>query len=133
MLEEDTLGCTGTARCVHDAAKVLGLGRDRVDWRFLALLGKVIEALNSEMGMGILELVNVRLVDIGLAVVDDVLDLDVFALLEWLDELGEEMRVEEDGLCVGLLERVLETFLAESVVCCDNGHGLGRGACKRFY
>lgn len=38
------------------------------------------------------------------------------------------MRVEEDGAGVCLLHRVLQAFLAEGVVCGDDGKGLRAGA-----
>lgn len=127
MLEKDTLGGAGRARGVHDTAEILGLGRNGVDGVLLALLGEFIEAEDGEVGVGVLELVNVVLLDILLAVVDDV--LNVLGVVEGLDELCEEVRVEEDELCVCLLERVLEALFAEGVVSGDDGHGLGGSGC----
>lgn len=124
VLEEDTLWSSSGAGSVHDAAKVVGLGRNRLDHVLLTLLDELIEAKNGQMRVSVLELVNVLLLDFHVAVVNDV--LNVLGLLEGADELGEKMRVEEDELGVGLLERVHEALLTKCVVGGDDGHGLGR-------
>jgi hypothetical protein len=125
VFEENTLGGASGAGSVHDTAEILGLRRYRLDHVLLTLLGELVEALDGEMGVSALELVNIFLLDVLLAVVDNV--LDILDLVQGLDQLGEEVGVEEDEFGVSLLERVFEAFLAESVVGGDDGHGLGGG------
>lgn len=122
VLEENTLGGTSTARRVHDTEQILGGWGNSVDGILLSLLDKVVKACDGQMGVGVLELLDVLFLDLVLAVVDDVLNLDVFTFLERLDELGKKMRVKEDGLGVSLLKRMLETFLSKGVVSSNNGH-----------
>ena len=132
--EKYTLGGTSRARCEHDAAKVLGLRGDYGDGVFLALLDELAKADHSQVRVGLLELLDVGLEFLGLhlggrriiIVVDHV--LDVFCLLERVDESGKKVRVKEHGLGVGRKQRVLEAFLAKSVVCGNNGHALAGGA-----
>jgi len=125
VLEENTFGSSGRAGSVHDTAKVFRLGRNRVDHVLLTLLGELVEAEDGEMRVGLLELLDVLLLDFHLAVIDD--ELNVLRLLERVDELGEEMRVEENELGVGLLKRMHQTLFAESVVGGDDGHRLCGG------
>jgi len=125
VLEENTLGSSGRAGSVHDTAKVLRLGRNRVDHVLLTLLGELVEAEDGKVRVSLLELLEVLLLNFHLAVVDN--ELDVLGLLERVDELGKEMRVEENELGVGLLERVHQTLFAESVVGGDDGHRLCGG------
>jgi len=128
VLEKDTLGCSGRSRGVHDTAQVFGLRRNRLDHVLLTLLGELVEAENGQVGVGALELLNVILLDLHLAVVNNI--LNVLGLFERVDELCEEMGVEENELGVCLLEGVHKTLLAECVVGGDNGHGLGGSAWK---
>jgi hypothetical protein len=128
VLQEDTLGGSGRSRGVHDAAQVFRLRSYRLDHVLLALLGKLVEAENGQVGVGALELLNVCDFDFHLAVVDDI--LDILCLFERVDELCEEVRVEEDELGVCLLERVHETLLTECVVGSDDGHRLSGGGWK---
>jgi len=128
VLEKDTLGGTRATGRVHDAAQIFWLWRHSIDRVVFAHLDKIVEAGDCEMVVGALELVNVGLLDFGVTVVDDM--LNVLGLLQGIDEFGEKVRVEENGLGMCLLERVLEAFLSERVVCGDNWHGLGRSACK---
>ena len=73
-------------------------------------LEKLIEAANREVRMIALECINVLLLDLSLlAVLNDILDR--LCLLQGLVELREKMRVEKDGLCTGLLHRVLQANL----------------------
>ena len=81
------------------------------------------------MRVGVLELLDVLLLDFHMAVVDDI--LDILGLFEGVDELCEEMRVEEDELGVCLLEGVHETLLTKCVVGGDDGHGLSSGGISR--
>lgn len=128
MLEKDTLGGSGRSGGVHDAAQIIGLGRNRLDHVLLTLLGELVKAENGQVRVGALELLYVILLDFHLAVVNDI--LNILGLFERVDELCEEMRVEEDELGMCLLERVQKTLLAECVVGGDDGHGLGGSAWK---
>lgn len=125
VLEKDTLGGSGGSGSVHDAAKVFGLGRNRLNHLLLTLLCELIEAENGQVRMSALELLDVLLLDFLVAVVND--ELNVLGFFERVDEFCEEMRVEEDEFGVSLLERVHETLLTECVVGGDDGHGLRRG------
>lgn len=122
VLEKDTLGGSGGPGSVHDAAKVFGLGRNRLDHVLLTLLSEFIEAENGQVRVSALELLNVLLLDFLMAVVND--ELNVLGFFERVDELCKKMRVEEDEFGVSLLERVHETLLTECVIGGDNGHGL---------
>lgn len=126
VLEKDTLGGASTTRGVHDAAQVVRLWHNGVDWVVPAGLDEIIKARDCEMVVGVLELINVGLLDVGLTVVDDM--LNVLGFLQRVDEFGEKMRVKEDGLGVCLLERVLETLLSERVVGGNDWHRLGSSA-----
>lgn len=76
-----------------------------------------------------LQLVDILLLDLALAVVDDI--LNVFRSLERIDQTREQVRVEEYGLGVCLLQGMAEPVFAERVVRGDNGDGLSTSAYER--
>lgn len=67
---------------------------------------------------------------VGVSVVDDGLDMafrgwGAIIGVESRDERLQQMRLKEYQFGFGGEERVFEAFCAESIVCCDDGHGLG--------
>jgi hypothetical protein len=92
---------------------------------------KVVKANDLQVGMRAGEGFNVLQLSLVLGAVDD--DRDVLGILEGVHELGKQVRVGEHDLGLGLQHGVLETFLAERVICGDDAHGLREGtyACQR--
>lgn len=129
VLEQHTLGRAGGSAGVHDACQVLTRGWRAVDGRCLSLFPQLVEALYGDLWMVGLELLNVLFVDAAETVVDDMLELT--RELQGLVEFREQVRVEEDGLGIGLLQRMGEAFLAKRVVGGDNSHVVVQGAVRK--
>lgn len=75
MLERHTLGRAGRTRSVHDTAQIFWSGRNQVNWVLFSRLAQLLEAQDGKVGVGLQELVDVVLLDVVLAVPDDILDL----------------------------------------------------------
>jgi hypothetical protein len=64
--KKHTLGCTGGARCEHDAAQILGLGSNDRNRVLLTLLDKLAEAQDGKMRVCLLELLHISLDLLGI-------------------------------------------------------------------
>lgn len=126
VLQRNTLRSTSGSGCVHDAAEVFWRWWNWLDWRVGTKLDQLINGDNADIWVSLVQELDVLWVNIVLGVVDNKLDL--LRLLEWVDDVWKKVWVEEDSLCAGCDERVLQSLLAKSVVCGDNWHGLGRSA-----
>lgn len=128
VLEWDTLWSTSGSGGVHDTAEVFWRWWNWLDWGVGSKLDQLINGDNADIWVGFVHELDVLWVNIVLGVVDDKLDL--LRLLEWVDDVWKKVWVEEDSLCAGSDERVLQSLLPKSVVCGDNGHCLGRRAVR---
>ena len=86
----------------------------------LACLDQVIEAGDGQLWVCASELVNILLLDLVLAVVDDV--LDILGFFEGVDKMGEEVGIKVYGMSIRLHQRMLQALFTEGVVCCDDWH-----------
>jgi hypothetical protein len=91
VLDWHTLWRTSRARSIHDAAKILRTRWNRLDWVLLAKLPELLKAHNGEMIVFLLELVDIGLIDIVLAIPNNVFDL--FSFLQRVDECRQEVGI----------------------------------------
>ena len=122
MLEQDTFRRTSRAGSIHDAAKVLGRWRNRLDWVGLTNLRQLIKTHHIDVREIGFDFRDETLFNLAVVVVYHV--LDGAGVFEAIDQSLEQVRVEEDGLGLRLDQRVSQTFLSEGIVCGDNRHGL---------
>lgn len=59
-------------------------------------------------------------IDVGRTVVDDI--TNVLGMLQWIRELWEQTRFQEDGFGVSLAKRVLQSLFSEGIVCGHDRH-----------
>ena len=125
MLDWNTLRRARRAGRVHDAAQLIGLGRDRVHHVRLAELAQLLHAQDREPVREVgRQLVDIGLLDLlrGLVIVYYVADVRSHGQGSTNDL--EELRIAVDGLGAGLLQRMAQAVLAERIVGRGDGHGL---------
>ena len=99
MLDWHALRGAGRTRGIHDTAEIFRGGWDEVNGILFSKLTKLLEAVDAKVGVSVKELVYVFLLDIVLAVPDDM--LDILGLFERADERRQKVGIEEDGLGPG--------------------------------
>lgn len=124
----DALGRARRTGRVHDARDVVGLGQVALVRVLLAELGKLFERVDLQVIAAVrLDLVEGAFGDVlGAAVVDD--QLERRRLGEGVCEGAEKRSLSEDTVHLGLVDRMLQAFLAERVVSGRKGDAL-LGAC----
>ncbi len=122
MLQRNALGGARRSRGVHDTGEVVGSGWHGLDWVLRAQHDELVDAVNGQVGVGLLQARDMCRVDVVLGVVDDVVDL--FGLLQRIDDVEEKVGVKEDGVGASGHQRVLQSLLAQGIVGRDDGHRL---------
>lgn len=122
MRDTGTLWRPSRTRCVHDAKQISWLSRNRINHIVLAHTSQLRDSQDLELGVGSRKVLHIIGVTKNARIVDNNgLDVGIFQRVR---SDFEEVRVDEDGVGLGLNERMLESLFSEGVVGRDDGDGL---------